>query len=350
MKSYAITFLAIALSVAFQSSAQQAQPPQSAGANNAPPSAASSQSEPVLLDSIVVQGVQPGPGLWHVTKGDHQLWILGSLWPLPNSIVWNSETAVDLVSKSQEVIWEPYFVVDADVGFFQKVYLGYRMYRAEKNPDGKKLKDVLSPQLYARWNTMRQRYLPNDGGVESKRPLLAADALFKAAVRQASLGQSRIISPPINAAIKEQGIQSTRPHVKVTLTDPRAALKEAQQAVLNDSVCMEATLDAIEQDLPRMVTNANAWATGDLERITFEQITRRDRACSNAFSEAEFARKRGIPDIEASLKESWLKAADTALANNESTFAVVPMQDIVGLDGYAARLRAKGYTVEVPEL
>ena len=46
-------------------------------------------SEPVL-EAVVVTGVQPGPGLWKVSKGEHVLWILGTLSPLPNQMQWDS--------------------------------------------------------------------------------------------------------------------------------------------------------------------------------------------------------------------------------------------------------------------
>ena len=35
----------------------------------------------VDLEAMVVRGQQPGPGLWKVSKGDHVLWILGTLSP-----------------------------------------------------------------------------------------------------------------------------------------------------------------------------------------------------------------------------------------------------------------------------
>src|SRR5690348_2085441 len=33
------------------------------------------------LQTVLVRGSQPGPGLWRVSKGDHTLWILGTLGP-----------------------------------------------------------------------------------------------------------------------------------------------------------------------------------------------------------------------------------------------------------------------------
>lgn len=35
------------------------------------------------LAEVLVVGRQPGPGLWRVSKGDHDLWIFATLAPLP---------------------------------------------------------------------------------------------------------------------------------------------------------------------------------------------------------------------------------------------------------------------------
>jgi hypothetical protein len=49
------------------------------------------------------------------------------------------------------------------------------------------------------------------------------------------------------------------------------------------------------------------------------------------------------------MEQSWLTAAETALANNPQTFAVLPMEEVLAPDGYLAKLQAQGYTVEAPE-
>ena len=36
-----------------------------------------------LLDAVVVSGVQPGPGLWKVSKDGRVMWVLATLSPLP---------------------------------------------------------------------------------------------------------------------------------------------------------------------------------------------------------------------------------------------------------------------------
>ena len=43
-----------------------------------------------LLAEVLVVGKQPGPGLWRVSKGDHDLWIFATLTPLPRRMMWDA--------------------------------------------------------------------------------------------------------------------------------------------------------------------------------------------------------------------------------------------------------------------
>ena len=47
--------------------------------------------------------------------------------------------------------------------------------------------------------------------------------------------------------------------------------------------------------------------------------------------------------------EAWLAAAEKALAANASTFALLPLKNILDSKGFVAALAAKGYLVEKPE-
>ncbi|HEV7491247.1 MAG TPA: hypothetical protein VGO25_10600, partial [Rhodanobacteraceae bacterium] len=68
--------------------------------------AAKAQSAPATTDNaaqlptVVVTGEQPGPGLWKVTSGDHVLWILGTLSPLPKKMTWRSGEVEAIVARS----------------------------------------------------------------------------------------------------------------------------------------------------------------------------------------------------------------------------------------------------------
>src|SRR5690348_12132082 len=132
-----------------------------------PPSAATTATPPVpsdvpLLAPVVVSGVVPGPGLWKVSKGDHVLWVLGTLSPLPGHIQWESHEVAQVLAQSKQVLLEPKIKLKADVGFFGKLFLLPTAYGARKNPDGKTLDQVMDAPTYARWLALKQKYLGDD--------------------------------------------------------------------------------------------------------------------------------------------------------------------------------------------
>ena len=42
------------------------------------------------LEEIEVTGERPGPRMWRVSNGDHVVWLLGTLEPLPKRMDWRS--------------------------------------------------------------------------------------------------------------------------------------------------------------------------------------------------------------------------------------------------------------------
>ena len=315
------------------------------------PTVAEASSSPTSLETVTVTGRVTGPGLWQVHKDDdHDLWIMGTLKPLPANIEWDSTAVRDLVSGANEVLWAPGYAVNVKANVFQGAWLGIGYLRAQKNPDGKSLEQVLTPALYARWLDAKSRYMPHNSGVERKRPLVAAQELLDAAIRKARLSDEPLVYPALKPTIEAGGIRNNHPKFEVKISNDvaKAALSDVRRISLDDAKCLEATLDAVESDLPRMVTNANAWAHGEVDRISFASLARRNALCSDAMLSADFSKKYGLPNIHKSLADLWLKEAESALTRNAVTVAFVPMEQLVGPDNYLDTLRAQGYTVTSP--
>ena len=319
--------------------------------STATPATDAGVGQPEHLDAVVVTGKVAGPGLWHVYRDDtHDLWIMGTLSPRPAGIEWDASEVRSLVAASQEVLWAPGYGIDVKANLFRQASLGIGYLRARKNPDGRSLKDVLSPDLHARWLQAKARYLPRDSGVERQRPIIAAQALFDAAVKQARLSDKPIVYPAMKDAIEQNGVKSTFPQVRVSMTSAqaKAALADVRRMQLDDEECLAATIDAVQTDIPQMVANANAWATGQVGNIRFAALQRRDAACSDALMKPGFSARYGLPDIQDSIAALWVSEARAALARNASTVAFVPMQNLIGPGNYLDRLRAQGYTVSGP--
>jgi hypothetical protein len=308
-------------------------------------------AEPTLLDAVVVSGRVTGPGLWQVYKdGEHDLWIMGTLSPLPSGIEWDAAQVRDLVARSQEVVWAPIYSVNVRANWFQQALLGIKYLGAKKNPDGETLEEVLPPDLYARWVRAKAKYLPHDSRVDHKRPLIAAGELLEAAMKRAHLSDKPIVYRALADTIEKFAVKSVLPRVEVDVTNAtaKAALADVRGRRLDDQKCLAATLDAVETDIPQMVTNANAWANGEISRISFEALQRSSAACSDALVDPEFSARYGLPNIEDSAAARWISEVTSALARNASTVAFVPMENLVGPDNYLDQLRARGYTVSSP--
>lgn len=301
------------------------------------------------LDAIVVSGRQPGPGLWKVTRGDRTLWILGLLTPLPKRMDWDSAAVQRRVVESQELLLPPRMTLDADVGFFKGLLLLPTVMKARKNPDGKTLRDLVSAEQYARWQVLKQRYIGGDKDIEAWRPLFAALELYTKAISRSGLTQDSAVVETVTKIARRNDVRTTDPKLVIKIENPKALLKEFQRETLDDTGCFERTLARIEGDLGVMTQRANAWAQGDIDGMRNLQARNTQwSACNAAMTGNAVARKIGMTDIEQRVQRKWMEAVEAAMSRNKTTFALLPVSQLLAPDGYLADLAAKGYMIEEP--
>ena len=306
-------------------------------------------SPALTLDTVLVTGVVPGPGMWRVTRGTgNELLIFGTLSPSPASIEWRSEDVEAVLSRAQVVLWPPYFAVDVEAGFFGKLSLGYNYARAKTNPDGRRLRNILSAADYATWERLRAHYLPRESSLEKKRPVVAAEALYEAAIQSAGLTTRKGVEKQIQDLLKatQAKLYSPRFEYKLTKDQANSMLKASRRIEMNDVACLTATMDFVDRGLAKTIANANAWATGDIDALDLAEVEKRDIACQDAFSSPTLLADFGVPDIRQSLMASWMRASEHSLKNNATTVALLPISDVLVEGGYLDQLKAAGYEVE----
>src|SRR6478609_5064912 len=106
----------------------------------ATPPAAETPADTATLETVLVTGEQPGPGLWKVSKGDHVLWILGAQYPLPKNMTWRGRDVEQTIAESQAVIADA--TPKLELNFFHKLTLLPAVYGARKNDDGETLQQI----------------------------------------------------------------------------------------------------------------------------------------------------------------------------------------------------------------
>lgn len=302
-----------------------------------PPAAAAPQQ----LEEIAIIGERPGPRLWKVSKGEHVLWLLGTLNHLPKRMTWRSSEVEAALAESQELLTSG-LSVSASVGPIGAIRLYVQWRRTQKNPDRLKLNVWLPAPLYARFEALKARFDADDDGIEELRPSFAALRLYEHAVDAAGMTAHDQVEQTVVRLAKRRGIPIQRAELKVE--DPSGALKEVSALPPTVEIdCLAATVTRIETDLPSMQERAKAWAIGDVDRLRALPYPNQREVCLSALSNS--------PRIKALIDrvgQAWRTEAESALIRNRVSFAMRPIYELLDTDGPLAKFRAEGYVVEGP--
>ena len=292
--------------------------------------AATEQTE--ALDEVVVSGEYPGPGLWKITRADatdgHVLWIVGEPPPLPRRMKWKSKDIEAVAVGAQEILFDSAVRMDADekIGFFRGLTLIPAILEARRNPNEATLKDLVPPDMYQRWLVQKKLYLGWETGVESWRPLFAADKLRKAAYEDLKLSEGGV-REVIGKLAEKHRIKVTTPLLRYTFkrSEVRTKLKEFSRESLPDVECFGTVLALTEAlaDRETQDARAHAWAVGDHEALMqLPALPSPYLPCAMAVLSSQVAREVVPADIREQVHALWLEAAEKALATNTTTFAI----------------------------
>jgi hypothetical protein len=316
-----------------------------------PAAAADSTRGDEELNEIIVTGEQPGPAMWKLSKGDHTMWIMGTLAPLPSKMTWRSKQVERVVEQSGEILGSTSARPTTNRGFFGNLRLLPSVLRLRKNPDGATLREALPPDVYARFSTQYQRFFGEaPDGKDRSRPLLVADELFEQALKRAGLVNQSPVWPAVEKLAKRHKVRIREREIKVPIDDPKGLIEEAARVPRAKEVaCLVLTMDYIDRELPNIRRRAAAWAVGDMAtlRALPQEVSRIDcvvEILESLRPQTQQQVKDVIADIDADRAGifSWM------LLNHGTSFTVIPIDRLLRNDDLVARWRAAGYTVEEP--
>jgi hypothetical protein len=297
------------------------------------------------LADVLVVGKLPGPGLWRISKGDHDLWIFATLTPLPKRMVWDAAEVEGRVRQSQAVLSPPR--IEPHIGFFRGLTLLPSLLRARHNPDGRSLEQVVPHELYMRWLGLRVKYLGNSSD-ENLRPMLAAFDLADHALDSEGLDDDPGIWKRIEGIARQARVPVQPVVLDIKVQDEKAYVRDLTQISADSEVsCLRSTVEHLEKDLPSLRARANLWSLGDVERLRPLLPADEPIECFDAVMSVSRFRKE-YDQVSAQLDELWISRAAEALETNRSTVAVVGIKKLLAADGWLARLRARGYLIHEP--
>jgi hypothetical protein len=298
-------------------------------------------------ETILVVGQRPGPGMWKISKGDHVLWVFATYSPLPANMQWRSQQVEAIIAQSQLYLSPP--TLGASVGLWGGMKMLPHMVGMRKNPGGAMLRDVVAPEVYARWRVLKAKYKVSDDA-ESERPMFAAETLYRAGLQHAGLATSDEVSKTIQALLAKNKVKEMASHVQLDVPHPGKTLKEFKQGTVDDGACFKATIERLETDIEVMRARANAWSKGDLDEIRKLSFADREAACQNAMASSPALRDGlGLAGAEKRVRKLWLEAAEHALATHATSFATLKLSNVLRTDYVMTELQARGYTVLAPD-
>ena len=187
------------------------------------------QAPPQQMDELIVTGERTGPGMWHVHHGASQLWILGSITPLPKGITWRSKQVEQVLDNTNLVLVPK----PLEIGIVRILWLLITERKVLMVHGGKRLKDVLPANLYARFALQRARYTDDSDKWERFRPIIASPFCSRPhftrwACRHAWTSVPRYVHSPRNTTYRVEEVNIAG------VGDVLEALKTMQPATENE--------------------------------------------------------------------------------------------------------------------
>jgi hypothetical protein len=299
---------------------------------------------------VLVTGQQPGPPLWKVTSGDHVLWILAEVRMVPSKLKWRSKQVEKVLKDAREVLAiyggeEPARTAEEKAAQNQRSANSVDWGKRRELPAGQTLRDILSPDQYALFDTVRARFAKGDKTIERITPSHAQSRLGNNAMRDLKIG----LSPVTDKVVK----MAKRRKVKVTRVQPlywRGPPAPTSDEQLMNTCPLQSLLVELSDGGARWKARANAWSTGDVDRLraVMQPIRVQPIAgpCGEGSAVGEAPQPAGQEDP--GFTGVWPPAAERALKENASTLAVVEFAELVRPGGLLEFLRSRGYEVLEP--
>lgn len=284
------------------------------------------------IETVVVTAQAPGPAFWHLSKGDSEIWILGTLGPLPEKLTWNTRHLAEIIDGARAVL----LPAKASAGFFDVAWFLLTNRELLSMPDGQKLEASLPAPFRARFVAARESIKRKAEHYEDDAPIVAALKLENEYndAKDLSWDEPRRTVEKIARAkhvkAHEIGNYDATPLAKELLKlGPEAARS-----------CLEDAVSDVEARTLHAVPAAEAWAVGDLKGIKAHYSSTQLVSCARKTGSFAKLDQRGIADT--------LAAIDVALSKPGKTVMLVDIGSLLRNTGVAEKLRAQGVAIEGP--
>jgi hypothetical protein len=284
------------------------------------------------IETVTVRA-QPGPALWHLTRGNAEVWVLGQVWPMPKGLTWNADVLGEVMDGAREVLHPPRPSINfVDVAWFL-LWNGGKL----SLPRGQHLENQLDDDL-------RRRFIAAREAVKGDAEEYGTDIPIRAAVRlQQDFMKARNFEGgqprgKIGELARRHGIERRSVTNFQTMDIVRDLLQLSPQ---QQRQCLSQAVDDILWANEHAEAAARAWAVGNVKAMKANYAESRLMNCAiGSVTRAAQAELRNINETVA--------AIDGALKRGGKTVAIVNLGPLLRKGGVLEKLAAMGVAIDAP--
>jgi uncharacterized protein YbaP (TraB family) len=292
---------------------------------------------PVVDEEIIVTGRQPGPKMWLVADEDSEVWLLGVVNFLPKQVEWDT-SRVEAVLDRADLLLTP---VEARVGLFSTLDILFTDRELFQLPKKTGLRDVLAPDLYARFSAARASLGEKSDAHEKLKPLFAGEALFAKAVDRAGLDHGREPIKLVTGLAKRRKVKIA----PVRRYDGKPVIETLEQmSAAAHAACLATRLSMIESGMPALREYIDAWAVGNVDALRTRPLPPEARSCQDEIIDSTDFGKA----IQTELPAAFRQAVADGLAEPGARLILLDIRNALDEKGVIADLREHGYEVSGP--
>lgn len=281
-----------------------------------------------LLSMLVFTSLNAAYGdapVWKVVKGEHQLFIGGTLhllsksdYPLP--------AAFENAYRQSAVI-----VFEADIAKLQSPEFQQLLQSKVVYTDGRSLKTVLSERTYrALEKHMMSRGLPIDGFQQMKPGMMSITLILIELQRQGLYGTG------VDEFFNQRARRDGKTIGKLETVERQLAFLSTMGDGREDALIAHTLRDL--KRLPQIISSLKkAWRIGDRAKIKDISIAPIKKDFPKVYHQLLVARNM-----------AWIPKIESMMQTKEVEFILVGAAHLVGEEGILAQLAARGYAIQAP--
>jgi uncharacterized protein YbaP (TraB family) len=284
------------------------------------------------IETVTVKA-EPGPAVWHLTRGNSEVWVLGMVGGLPKGLTWNRQYLSELFDGAHAILMPP----RADVGLADIAWFLIRHGGELSLPRGQTLEDGLPDDLRARFIVARDAVGGDDSEYRTDIPIRAAIRLQQDAMKKINLSGEEP-----RKTVSDLADAKDIPAKPITRFEAMDAIRDVLKLSLDQQrACLGQAVEDVTWLLAHADKEGRAWVVGDVKTVKANYAESRFGICM-------LQAVKAMGDIDARNTADMVGAIDTALNQPGKTIAVVGMGPLLRKGGVLEQLKARHVAIEAP--